>query len=46
MNAITVPVRGAGFAAYDVVVGPGLVGEAGARLRGLGFRRVFVVADP
>lgn len=45
MSRITVPVRGTGFADYDVVVGTGLVGEAGARLTQLGFRRVFVVAD-
>lgn len=45
MSRITVPVRGTGFADYDVVVGSGLVGEAGARLAELGFRRVFVVAD-
>jgi 3-dehydroquinate synthase len=45
MTAVTIPVRGAGFAGYDVVVGQGLIAEAGARIGALGFRRVFVAAD-
>ncbi|HEV7228005.1 3-dehydroquinate synthase [Brevundimonas sp.] len=45
MTAVTIPVRGAGFAGYDVIVGRGLIAEAGARIGALGFRRVFVAAD-
>jgi len=45
MMAVTIPVRGAGFAGYDVVVGQGLIVEAGPRIGALGFRRVFVAAD-
>ncbi|HEV2082640.1 MAG TPA: 3-dehydroquinate synthase [Brevundimonas sp.] len=41
----TVRVEGGGFAGYDVVVGEGLIAEAGARIADLGFSRVFVVAD-
>jgi 3-dehydroquinate synthase len=41
----TVRVEGEGFAAYDVVVGDGLIATAGQRLRALGFARAFVVAD-
>lgn len=40
-----VRVEGPGFAGYDVVVGRGLIEHAGERVGGLGFRRVFVVAD-
>jgi len=45
MKAVTIPVRGAGFAGYDLVVGSGLIEAAGARVSALGFRRVFVAVD-
>lgn len=41
----TVRVQGEGFAAYDVVIGAGLIEMAGPRLAEMGFTDVFVVAD-
>ncbi len=41
---ITVPVPLPGRA-YDILVGPGLLGQAGARAAGLGARRAAVVSD-
>jgi 3-dehydroquinate synthase len=36
---------GLGARSYEIVIGPGAVDEAGARIAALGFRRVVVVAD-
>ena len=41
----TIPVGGEGFAAYEVVVGRGLLKEAGARVAALAPTRVFIVSD-
>jgi 3-dehydroquinate synthase len=41
----TVRVEGRGFAGYDVVIGDGLIADAGRRVAELGFHSVFVVAD-
>lgn len=41
----TIPVGGEGFAAYEVVVGRGLLKEAGARVAALAPTRAFIVSD-
>jgi 3-dehydroquinate synthase len=41
----TIPVGGEGFAAYEVVVGRGLLKEAGARVAALKPTRAFIVSD-
>ncbi|MFE9083722.1 3-dehydroquinate synthase [Brevundimonas sp. NPDC003935] len=41
----TIPVGGEGFAAYEVVVGRGLLKEAGARVGALKPTRAFIVSD-
>jgi len=41
----TIPVGGEGFAAYEVVVGRGLLQEAGARVAALKPTRAFIVSD-
>ncbi|MGH7018906.1 MAG: 3-dehydroquinate synthase [Brevundimonas sp.] len=41
----TIPVGGEGFAAYEVVVGRGLLNEAGARVATLKPTKAFVVSD-
>lgn len=42
---ITVPVGGGGFRPYDVVVGRGLFGEAGARIAPIARGRTVIVTD-
>ncbi len=41
----TIPVGGEGFAAYEVVVGRGLLNEAGARVAALKPTRAYIVSD-
>lgn len=41
----TIPVGGEGFAAYEVVVGRGLLKQAGARVAALAPTRAFIVSD-
>jgi 3-dehydroquinate synthase len=41
----TIPVGGEGFAAYEVVVGRGLLKEAGARVAALKPTRAYIVSD-
>jgi len=41
----TIPVGGEGFAAYEVVVGRGLLQEAGARVAALKPTRAYIVSD-
>ncbi|HUH10992.1 MAG TPA: 3-dehydroquinate synthase, partial [Brevundimonas sp.] len=41
----TIPVGGEGFAAYEVVVGRGLLKQAGARVAALKPTRAFIVSD-
>ncbi|MBB5745379.1 3-dehydroquinate synthase [Brevundimonas variabilis] len=41
----TVPVGGEGFAAYDVVVGRGLLGQAGSRIAPFARGRTVIVSD-
>lgn len=41
----TIPVGGEGFAAYEVVVGRGLLKEAGARVAALAPTRAFIISD-
>ena len=44
MNTV-IGVSGDGFAAYDVVVGRGLLSELGARIAALGHGRIVIVTD-
>ena len=41
----TIPVGGEGFAAYEVVVGRGLLKKAGARVAALKPTRAYIVSD-
>ena len=41
----TLPVSGGAFAAYDVVVGRGLLAQAGARIAPLAKGRTVIVTD-